>query len=209
MSLFSKVRRIDAELRSATLDGRQGRLRTFAHDVAELSGQDQAALAGHAGRFDEENVAAYRRPCEAGRDTGNAGAQRDLAFEAGLAEHGSEIVRADRHLFVRSLRDLHRGMPQRLADFPLERPDAGLARVALDDQSERFIFDPGLVRLQAIRLQLAAKRDSAALISSFSSSVYPARLMISIRSSNGPGTVSSMLAVAMNATRERSKGTPR
>ena len=42
----------------------QRRLRRFFHDVAELSGERQTAAAAHGGGFDEENVAADRRPCQ-------------------------------------------------------------------------------------------------------------------------------------------------
>jgi hypothetical protein len=46
-------------------------------------------------------------------------------------------------------------------------------------------------------------------IPTFSSSVYPDSGRISIRSRSGTGIVSRVLAVAMNSTCDRSKGTPR
>ena len=65
--LLEHVRR-DAELLRARLDERQRGLRAFLHHVAQLSGQDELAVARHARRFDEQDVAADRRPRETGRD---------------------------------------------------------------------------------------------------------------------------------------------
>ena len=45
-----------------------------------------APFAGRARGFDEENVAADRRPGKPGRDTRNTGAHGDLAFEPRLAK---------------------------------------------------------------------------------------------------------------------------
>ena len=79
--------RVDAEPDRAALDQRQRRLRALAHHLAELAGQDEAALAGNAGRLDEQDVAADRRPGEPGRDPGDAGAHLDLALEPARSEH--------------------------------------------------------------------------------------------------------------------------
>ena len=46
-------------------------------------------------------------------------------------------------------------------------------------------------------------------MATFSASVYPSRRMTSIRSSSGPGTVSTTFAVAMKSTRDRSRSTSR
>ena len=43
----------------------------------------------------------------------------------------------------------------------------------------------------------------------FSESVYPQSGITSMRSSSGAGIASTLLAVQMKRTRERSKGTPR
>ena len=52
--------RRDAEALRARLDERQRGLRAFLHHVAQLSGQDELAVARHARRFDEQDVAADR-----------------------------------------------------------------------------------------------------------------------------------------------------
>ena len=47
-----------------------GGLGALAHRLAEQAGQGQAPLAGHAGRLDEEDLAAGRGPGQAGGDAG-------------------------------------------------------------------------------------------------------------------------------------------
>jgi hypothetical protein len=75
----------NAELARTRLHERQRRLRAFLHDVAELARQDQLAGAGHARGFDEQNIAADRRPREARRYTRHAGAHRDFRIVFGRA----------------------------------------------------------------------------------------------------------------------------
>ena len=62
------------------------RLRRLLHHVAELAGDRQPARARHRGRLDEEDVAAGRRPGEAGRDAGVLGAAALLGEDAAAAE---------------------------------------------------------------------------------------------------------------------------
>ena len=93
MSLALEQLRVDPEPDRAALDQRQRRLRALAHDLAELAGQDQPALAGHARRLDKQDVAADRRPGEPGRDAGDAGAHRDLALEPARPEDLVQVVR--------------------------------------------------------------------------------------------------------------------
>src|SRR5450759_4846750 len=153
---FLEDRGIDSKLGGAAFRQRQRGLCAFAHDVAELPGKDQGPFAGNAGRLDKENVAADRRPGQSGRDPGDAGAHGDLAFEAGLAENGGEIFCGQGNRVRTALGDLNRRMTQGLADFPLERTNAGLAGVALDHEPQRFDVDLDLLRLQAIGFKLAA-----------------------------------------------------
>ena len=56
------------------------------HHVAELSGEDQALVAIHRGRLDEEHIAAGAGDREAGGDTGDRGALDRLLEEALPAE---------------------------------------------------------------------------------------------------------------------------
>src|SRR3546814_14431574 len=72
----------DAEIPGPVLQQAEGGLRALLHHVAELSGKDQLAAAGGAARFDEEDVAAGRRPGKAGRDARQAGPHGDPVPEA-------------------------------------------------------------------------------------------------------------------------------
>ena len=109
---------------------RPGRPRRFLHDVAELAGQDELALAPHQGRFDEHDVAAGRRVVHAGRDADLVFARHLLGMHARPAEE-----RRGRRSRVDGLRlDLARGDAARdlageLSELALELPHAGLARV--------------------------------------------------------------------------------
>ena len=134
MSLLSNSFCVDAEARGLALDQRQRRLRALLHHLAELPGQDEAALAGDAGRLDEQDVAADRRPGEPGRDAGDAGAHRHLALEPARPEDLVQILGRDADLGRAALGDLHRGAAQRRADLALEVAHAGLARVVADDR---------------------------------------------------------------------------
>src|SRR6266481_2457730 len=153
-----KYRGVDSELSGAALRQGQRRLRAFTHDVAELAGEDQCAFSGNPARLDKENVAADRRPCQPGGDTGNTGAHRDLIFEAGRAENRGEVAGGDGDLVRAALGDLYRGMAECPADFPLKRTNAGLAGVTPDSESERFNFNLGLLGLQAVCFKLATNQ---------------------------------------------------
>src|SRR5690606_3957595 len=98
------------------------------HDVAEMPGEHQLAAAGNPRRLDEEYVAADRRPGEAGRDAGNAGAGRELALELACAEDALDVLRIDPDVIGRSFREPHGHVAQHGADLALEIADAGFAR---------------------------------------------------------------------------------
>jgi hypothetical protein len=139
---------------------------------------------------------------------GNAGAHRDLAFEARLAEDLRDLLAPEHDPRRAAVGDLHGDVAQRLADLALQIANAGLAGIALDDQPQRLIVDLDLLGLQAVGLELAANqiapRDLQLLVFGVAGEADD---LHAVRS--GPGTVSSILAVAMNTTRERSNGTPR
>jgi hypothetical protein len=85
MSLVLEQGGIDAEDYRLVLHEAERRLRAFLHDVAELAGEDQLAVAGRARGLDEQDVAADRRPGEAGGHAGHAGAHRHVVLEADRA----------------------------------------------------------------------------------------------------------------------------
>ena len=85
--LAREDRRVDAERLGVRADVGQRRLRALAHHVAEHAGEDQPLLAArHHRRLDEEDVAAGRRPGQAGGHAGAVGALGDLVEEARPAE---------------------------------------------------------------------------------------------------------------------------
>src|SRR5206468_3538235 len=70
------------------------------------------------------------------------------------AENGREIVAVDPDRARGAFGDLHRGVPQRLADLALETAHTRLARVVLDDLRERSLGDLDLPLLDAVGLEL-------------------------------------------------------
>ena len=142
---------IEAERLRPGLDQRHRRLGAFAHDLAELAGEDQRALARDARRLDEQDVAADWRPGEAGRDARHAGAHRHLVLEAARAQHLVEILGRDDDFRRGALGDLHRDAAQGGADLALELADAGLAGVVADDRMQCLVGEFGLLRREAVR----------------------------------------------------------
>ena len=111
---------VDAELRRARLHERQRRLRALLHHVAELAGEDQLAAAGHARRLDEQDVAADRRPGEAGRHARHARAHRDLVLE--LARRRGSRAGPPASIVTLLRRCLRRSAPRRCGStLPISR----------------------------------------------------------------------------------------
>src|SRR5262245_11456870 len=129
----------DAELLGVGTDPRAGRLHRLLHDVAELTGQGQGALALHPRGLDDQDVAADRCPCQADRDTRDPRALLDLLeLEARHAEVRRDHIGRD----PRRLRVPFRAPPRYLAadagDLALEIPHPGLTGVAAGQQAERL-----------------------------------------------------------------------
>ena len=77
--------------------GQRG-LRGLLHDVAELTGDRQLALAGHRGRLDEQHVAADRRPGQPGGHARLGRAPLDVGLEARAPEQLAHLRRGHRDL---------------------------------------------------------------------------------------------------------------
>ncbi len=82
---------VDLERFRPVLDDAERRHRAFPHDLAKLARQDQLAVARHAGRLNEENIATHRGPGEAGGDAWHAGAHGHLVFELRRPEDAVKI----------------------------------------------------------------------------------------------------------------------
>src|SRR5581483_5828693 len=111
----------------------------------------ELAGAVHARRLDEEDLAAHARPREAGRDAGLRGALGDLARVARRAEELVEIVFVvDPALRRVALGHLHRDAADDARDLTLERTNAGLASVVVDDLFDRFVGDLDLLDRETV-----------------------------------------------------------
>src|SRR6202035_899248 len=104
-------------------------------DFAEMARHRELLAATHARGFDEHDVAAYRCPHQADRNTRLLHALLDFLFRAELrhAEEFAHNFRGYNHLLVFSLRDAPRLLADNRSDFALQIAHAGLAREAMDD----------------------------------------------------------------------------
>ena len=136
--------------------------RRLLHHVAELPGQDQALVALHRGRLDEEDVAAGAGHGQPGRDAGDRGALDRLLEEALAAERVAQRlgVEHDRRLGLAG-GDPRRRPAQQLAQFALELAHAGLAGVLGDDAAQDLVAGLDLLRLQPVALELARQQVAA------------------------------------------------
>ena len=115
---------------------RHRRLHRFLHHLAELSGHGEAALAFHLAGFDEEHVAAGRRPRQAHGHAGALGALGNFAFGADLhaAQHVVLLHQLRRHAQLVGLAfgDAPRLLAADRADRPLQVAHARFARVVAE-----------------------------------------------------------------------------
>ena len=143
------------------LDDAEGRLGAFLHHFAELAGEDQPTVSRIGGSLDEQDVAADRRPGQAGRHARDTGPHRDLILEQRRAHHDREVDGGDRDRPAFALGDAHRGLAQRASNLTLEVADPGLPRIALDDRLERVIGDLDLARFKPVGRQLTRNEITA------------------------------------------------
>ena len=150
---------LEAELARARSDVAERGLGGLFHDVAQVAGQSQGALALHDGRFDVDDVPADLGPGEP------CGHPDDvLLFLAFLVVPGHAEVLGDGHRrngveTVLALRDLLDDLAHHVGDFALEVPDAGLARVVRNNPTERPIGEGDLLLGDAVLGQLAGNQE--------------------------------------------------
>src|SRR5690606_34871382 len=143
---------------------RHRRLDGLLHDVAELAGVNQLALAGHHRGLDGQQFTADLRP-------GKASHLADLILLLGAAETETAHAEIPFEVFRRHLHGRVLGLKQQLLDdlaadlrdLALKAAHARLAGVVPDDRPHRVLADLDLVPLQAVCLDLLgdeiAKRD--------------------------------------------------
>src|SRR5262249_17411047 len=154
-------RRIDPEIGRTVLDDAECRLRTLAHHLAELTGEDQSSPTGHARCLDEQDITADRRPGKARCHTRNACPHRDFAFELGSSQYSWQVIDADWNRSAFAFGDAHGGVAQRLADLAFKAAHARFARVPLDDLAKGLVGDLDLFRLETVRFHLATNEITA------------------------------------------------
>src|SRR6516165_2870947 len=159
---------VNAKSGGAVLHDRKRGLHAFAHDLAELAGQDELARARHPRRFNEEDIAADRRPGEPRSDARHARSHCGFAFELRRPDDRGKIATRDPDRAVLAFGNAHRGMAQHLPDLAFETPHAGFARIALNDVAQRLVVDFDLAGFEPVGLRLAtdqiAMRDLELLL---------------------------------------------
>src|SRR6516225_9266205 len=159
---------VNAKSGGAVLHDRKRGLHAFAHDLAELAGQDELARARHPRRFNEEDIAADRRPGEPRSDARHARSHCGFAFELRRPDDRGKIATRDPDRAVLAFGNAHRGMAQHLPDLAFETPHAGFARIALNDVAQRLVVDFDLAGFEPVGLRLAtdqiAMRDLERLL---------------------------------------------
>ena len=136
----------------------QRRLHRLLHHLAELAGHGEAALALHLVGFDEEDVAAGRRPRQADGHARTLGALGDFAFGADLhaAQHVVMLhqLRRDHHLVGLAFGDAARLLAADGADGAFEVANAGFARVVANDEADRLFRELDLLVRDAVLFDL-------------------------------------------------------
>src|SRR4029453_12801954 len=96
----------------------------------ELARQDEAVLAGHLGRLDEQHVAARPGDRQAGGHAGTRASFGRLLEEWRAPERVADLPLAERDRRLRSAgRNRGGGLPKQLPELPLELPNASLPGV--------------------------------------------------------------------------------
>ena len=143
MSLFSRKSCGDAEALGVRADVAQRGLRALLHDVAELPGELSLPVpcirVASMKRISPPTGVQARPVATPGSSVRSAtslvnGAGPRNARTSLLASHDDRRRR-------RPFGDLHGDAADDRGDLPLERADAGLARVAVDDELERLVGD--------------------------------------------------------------------
>ena len=124
------------------------------HDVAELPGQEQFALAAHDARLDEHDVATHGRVIHAGRHADLVLAGHPLGMHLRPPDEFGHGLGADSHFLRHAVRDLSSHLAAELADLALELANTSLAGVARDDLAQGVVGERQLTATQTVLGQL-------------------------------------------------------
>ena len=145
---------LDAELLRMRPRIAERRLCRLLHDVAELAGERQAAAASHRRRFDEEDVAADRRPRQTGRDADLIALEQFVLENFRPAEKLIQIVGVNLADLLFAGRDLLGDLAADRCDLAFEIPQSGFLRVLIDDGADAFVGELDLALLQSVFFDL-------------------------------------------------------
>ncbi len=135
-------------------------LSALPHHVAELAGHLELPLPGHAGRFDEEDVAAHRGPGETGHDARRTGPQGQLRLVLDRAKVVGQVVLADDRRVLLAGGDLRRDASADAADLPLQVANARFGGVGLNNGLQGLVGEAKPPRLQAAFAQASRHQVS-------------------------------------------------
>ena len=153
--------RVDAERIGVRPDVAHRDLRRLLHDVAELTGQGQAGLAGQAGRLHEEHVATgagdreTRSPLPPRTCARALPRRRTAGARAASGRRPAPIATGG---VAVATRDLGRRLAQQLAELTLEVPHARFPGVVGDDGAQRVVVHRDLVLAEPVALALAGQQ---------------------------------------------------
>ena len=154
---------VDAERRRLAAEVADGGLGAFFHHVAERASEKQAAFAGHPRGFDEEHVAAHRRPGQASGDAAFSDFLHGFSQKRRLAEPLGELVGSERdgRAGPAPADEAPGGLAGERGDLAFELADAGLACEFVDEPAQRGVGQAQLTALQAVFLDLARHEVAA------------------------------------------------
>jgi hypothetical protein len=152
-----EVGEVDLEVFGLGAEEADGGLGTFLHDVAERAGEHESALAGHAGDFDEEDIAADGGPGHTDGDAGFRDGFGGFREEACGAEEVAEFLwgDGDGFLFIFTGDDSAGDFAGEGGDFAFELADSGFAGVVLNEFFERWVGELDLGVFEAVFVELS------------------------------------------------------
>ncbi|OPZ57181.1 MAG: hypothetical protein BWY87_01678 [Deltaproteobacteria bacterium ADurb.Bin510] len=146
------------QAQAQALDQAQRDTGALLHDVAHLAGQDHLLAAVDQGRFDEQDLAAKRRPGQAGGDARQAGALSGLGREALGAQNLGDEVAVDLGRAFLAARHPGGHHPQHGCDLALQVAHAGFAGVGANQAFQGRIAEVGRDATQAIGLEFLGQQ---------------------------------------------------
>mmetsp|Transcript_13096 Transcript_13096/g.32686 ORF Transcript_13096/g.32686 Transcript_13096/m.32686 type:complete len:212 (-) Transcript_13096:1700-2335(-) len=152
----ARRRAVEAEARGVRADPRERRAHGLPHHLADLAREDELAATPHLSGFDEEQLAAHRRPREPHRHARPRQPPRSLMLKLGRAEdrlqvarpHGGHWPLVPPRLWQPHC--LHRHRAAHCRDHSLEPADPRLASVPLGERGDCLVRQSECARRQAV-----------------------------------------------------------